>query len=115
MYCNAVLARSQDRVHAVDACDCRAAAARFALIAGRRGVVEIEASRSLQKIAAGRGHIAQLRRGAGQDRASEQRITCRDERMIGEIAIRNERADAQAAACRFLDLYQRQMRDVDNA
>ena len=37
-------------------------------------VVEIEATRPLQEIASGRGHVAKLRRCAGKNRAREQRI-----------------------------------------
>ena len=97
---DAMLARAEDRVHAVDAGDGRAAAARLALVAWRSRVVEIEAARSLQKIAAGRGHIAQLLRGSGEDRAGKQRIARLDVRVVGEIAIGNQRADAQPAfAC----------------
>ena len=93
----------EDRVHAVDALDRRAAAAGLALVAGRRGVVEIVAARPLQQVAAGRCHVAQLLRGARQDRAGEQRIALLDQRMVGEIGIRHERADAQAAVRRLLD------------
>ena len=71
---NAGFARAEDRVHAVEAGDGGAAAAGLALIAGRRDVVKIIAARALQKIAAGRRHVAQLRRGAGQDRARQHRI-----------------------------------------
>src|SRR5216683_557482 len=108
-----MLARPQDRVHAVDPLDRRAAAARFALVARRGRIVEIEAARSLQEIAPGGGHVAQLLRGAGENRAAEQWIACLDARVIGEIAIGNQRADPQAAVLRLLDLVERQMRDVD--
>src|SRR6266478_1191049 len=36
----------------------------IALVAGRRRIIEVVATRSLQQIAAGRCHIAQLRRSA---------------------------------------------------
>src|SRR6266849_5908982 len=74
---DAMLARPQDRVHAVDAVDRRTTAPRLALVAGRRRIVEIQAAGSLQEIARGRGHVAQLRRGAREDRAAEQRIARR--------------------------------------
>jgi hypothetical protein len=63
------------------------------LIAGRGDIVEIQAARSLQQVAAGRGHVAQLLRGAGENGTPEQRITCLNLRVIGEIGIGNERAD----------------------
>src|SRR5215510_3337933 len=110
---DATLARAQDRVAAVDALDRRAAAAGLAFVAWRGRVVEIEATRPLQKVAPGRGHVAQLRRGAGEDRAAQHGIARLDLRVIGEIAVGNQRADPQAAIGRRLDLAQRQMRDVD--
>ena len=110
---DAGLARAEDRVHAVEAVDRRAAAARLAFVAGRRGVVEVIAARPLQEVAAGRRHVAQLLRSAREDRAREQRIALLDQRMIGEVGIRHERADAHAAVRGLLDLVQRQPRDVD--
>ena len=92
---DAGIARAEDRVHAVDAVDRRAAAAGLALVARRRGVIKIVAARPLQEIAAGRRHVAQLLRGAGEDRACQQRIALLDQRVIGEIGIRHQRADAQ--------------------
>ena len=58
---NAGIACAQDRVHAVEAADRRAAAARLALVAGCGDVVEVGAPRALQEIAADRRHVAQLR------------------------------------------------------
>ena len=110
---DASLARPEDCVHSVEAIYGRAAAARLALVTGRRGVVEIVAARPLQEITAGRSHIPQLLRGAGEDGAAEHWIALLDERMIGEIGIRHERADAHTAVRGFLDLVQRQPRDVD--
>src|ERR1700747_1319854 len=101
---DAVLARPQDRVHAVDPFDRGAAAARFALIARRGRIVEIEAARSLQEIAPGGGHVAQLLRGARENRAAEQWIAGLDARVIGEIAIRNKRAEPKPAVLRLSDL-----------
>src|SRR5258707_15774282 len=74
--------RSEDRVDPVDAVDGGAAAAGFALVAGRRAVIKIEAARPLQQVAAGRGHIAQLLRGAGQDRTRQYWIAPFDQRVI---------------------------------
>ena len=110
---DAVLARPQDRVHPVDPADRGTTAFRLALIARCACIVEIEAARSLQEIAARGRHIAQLLRGPGQNRAPEQRVAGLDPRVIGEIGIGNQRADAQAAVRRLLDLAQGQSRDVD--
>ena len=112
---DAVLARPQDRVHAVDPLDRRAAAARFALVARRGRIVKIEAARPLEEIASGGRHVAQLLRGARENRAAEQWIAGLDARVVGEIAIGNQRADPQPAVLRLLDVVERQMRDVDES
>ena len=70
---DAVLAPAEHRVQAVLAAARVAAGAGLALVAGAGGVVEIGAARALQQVAAdGRG-IAQLRRGAGQQRFGDRR------------------------------------------
>ena len=97
-------AGAQDRVPAVDAADRRTAGAGLALVARRGRIVEIKAARALQEIATGRGHVAQLLRGAGEDGAREQWIACLDLRVIGEIAIGDQRADPQTAVFRLFDL-----------
>ena len=43
----------------------------------------------------------------------KQRIALLDQRVVGEVGIRHQRADAKAAAGGFLDALQRQLRDVD--
>jgi hypothetical protein len=102
--CDAMLAGAKDCMHAIEPINRRAAAARIALVAGRRRVVKVEAPSALQEIVAGRRHVTQLRRGSGQDRAGEH-----------EIAIRNERADPQPAIGRVLDAVELQPRDIDQA
>jgi hypothetical protein len=108
-----MLAGAEDCEHAVDAADRRAAAARLALVAWRARVVEIEAARSLQQVAAGRDHVAQLLRSSGEDCAGEQRIAGLDLRVPGEIAVRHQGADAQAAVFGLFDPIEREMGDVD--
>src|SRR6202045_5537101 len=71
---DAVLACTQDRVHPVDAVDRRAAAAWLAFVARGRRVIEIKTARALQQVASRGGHIAQLRRSAGEDCACQQGI-----------------------------------------
>src|ERR1700758_1915563 len=100
---NAMLAGAEDRVHAVDAADGGAAATGLALIARRARIVKIEAARPLQQVATGRRHIAQLLRGTSEYRAPNQRIARLDLRVPGEIAVRNQRTDAQAAVLDLLD------------
>jgi hypothetical protein len=99
-------------MHPVEAGNCGAAAARLALIAGCCGVVKVVTAGALQKIAAGRGHVAQLRRRARQDRAREYRITSRDQRVIGEVGIWHEGSDPHSARC-FLNDLERQARNID--
>src|SRR5438876_1605090 len=111
---NAVLACAEDRVHAVDATDRSATAPGRTFVAGRARIVEIEAARSLQQVAAGRCHVAQLRRGAGEDGARKQRIACLDLRVPGEVAVGHQRADAQAPTFNLLDLVERQVGYVDH-
>ena len=72
-----------------------------ALVAGRHRVVEVKAPRALHEIAAGRCHVAQLLRRAGQDRAREQRIALFDQRVVGEVGVRHQRPDEKAAVRRF--------------
>lgn len=68
MYRHAVFAGAEDRMVAVQPAARGASAARLALVAWRAGVVEILAAGTLQQVAACAGHVAQLRRGAGEDR-----------------------------------------------
>ena len=110
---DAGFARTEDRVHAIVAVNGGAAAAGLSFVAGRRSVVEVMAARTLEEISACRGHVAQLLRGAGHDRAGENRITLLDERVISEIGVAHERADTQAAAGHAFDLLERQPSDVD--
>ncbi len=111
---DAVLAGAEDGVDAVHPADGRAAAAGFAFVAGRAGVVKVIAPGPLQQVAAGGRCVAQLRRGAGQDRAGQQRIPRRDPIVVGNGAVGHQSADAQAAGLRRLDGVQAgQAGDVD--
>src|SRR6266436_3370734 len=90
--------------------------ARFALVAGAGGIVEIPTSRPLQQITAdGRG-IAKLCRCAGQKRLGHGRIGLGKIGIVREIGIANQRADADAAIGQTFDAIEPgQMRDVDEA
>jgi len=59
---DAVLAASKHGVDAVIAVERTAAAAGLALVAGQGGIPKVVAPGALQKIAARRGHVPQLRR-----------------------------------------------------
>ena len=111
---DAGLAPAEHGVQSVLAVAGIATRARLAFVAGAGGVVEIAASRPLQQIAAdGRG-IAQLRRGAGQQRLGDRGIGPREIRIVREIGIAHQRADADAAIGQTFDAVEpRQARDVD--
>ena len=102
-------------VDAIEAVERAATAARIAFVALRkRRIVKIIATRALQKIAADRRHVAQLRTRAGKERFAQNRVTQFDQRMFRHIGIARERADANAfAAGQFFDLRERQPIDVD--
>lgn len=113
MYRHAVFAGAENRMVAVQPAACGAAAARLALVAWRGGVVEILAAGTLQQVAAGAGHVAQLRRGAGEDRLDEQGIIRLDGGMPGQFGVADQGPDQQAAGGRPADVAQRQAGDVD--
>ena len=91
-----------------------AARARLAPVAGARHVVEIAAARPLHQVAAdGRG-VADLRRGAGEQRFGDGRIGAGEIRVVGEVGVPDQRADAHAAVGQALHAVEaRQPRDVD--
>src|SRR5215211_4165532 len=94
---DAVLARAEDRQNAVLAINRRAAGPGLAFVARRAGVVEVVAACALEEVAAGGGGVAQLRRGTGQDCASEERVTLHDPFVVSGRSVWHERADLQAA------------------
>ena len=76
-------------------------AARFAFVAWRCGIAEVDAARSLQQVAAGRRHVPQLCRCARKQRLGEHGVVRLDQRMIREIGIAHRRAyrDATIVEC----------------
>jgi hypothetical protein len=86
----------------------------LAFVAGAGGVVEISAAGPLQQIAAdGRG-IAQLSRRSGQQRLGDRGIGLGEIRIVREIGVANQRADADAAIGQRFDAVEAgQARDVD--
>ena len=91
----------------------RAAAAGLALVARHRGVVEVIATGALQQVAAGTGHVAQLRRRPGEDGLGQQRVTLLDQRVPGQVGVTHQRTDTQAPLGGLLNVMQRQAGDVD--
>ncbi|MNO72895.1 hypothetical protein D3C76_638510 [compost metagenome] len=57
---DAGIAGAENGMDTVQACTRWASAARFALVAGCAGVVEVIATGTLQQVAAGAGHVPQL-------------------------------------------------------
>jgi len=111
---DARLAGAEDGQRAVVAFDGRATRARLALVAGHGVVAEVHAAGALQEVAAGGGHVAQLRRGAGEQRLRQHPVAARDGRMVGEVGVANQRADLQAAVGELLHLVERKPVDVDD-
>ena len=89
-----MLACTKNCVHAVEPVDGRTAASGFAFVAGCGRVIEIKTTAALQKISRRACHVAQLRRGAGEDGVAQQRVAPLNLRVIGKIAVRDERPDA---------------------
>ena len=109
-----VLALAEDGMDAVESLDGATPTAGFALVALRKSrVVEIIAARALEQVAADGRHVAQLRTGPGEKRLTQNRVSRHDERVLSEIGIAHERADAHAALGQFLDFRERQLVDVD--
>src|SRR5262249_4115814 len=86
-------------VAAVVAVQRRAAGARVALVAGRRAVAKVRATRPLEEGPADGGHGAQLPRGAGQERLGEERISARYRAAVGASHVPQRRAGALGAIC----------------
>lgn len=93
----------------------RTAGARVAFVARGGMVVEIHAARALQQVAAIAGHVANLRRSAGQNRRAQQGVTRFDLRVICGVGIARQRTQAQTAIGLGADAVQRQPIDVDQA
>ena len=104
--------RPADRLYAADAPRSRCRAAR--LLHGLVGVVEIGAARALKQIAGRRRLVAQLAGRAGeQSRASSTRIVAPHALVGRKIGVAHQRADAQPAVRRGLDLVEAKAVDVD--
>src|SRR5258705_459486 len=87
---------AQDGQLAVVALARGAAAARRALVARLRDVLEVDAARALQQVAARRGEVAQLARGPIEYRLGEHWIALANHAIGRQITIAHQRADAHA-------------------
>ena len=110
---DAVVARSQDGVQPGQATDGRTTAARLTLVARHARIVEVIATRALQQVASVGRHVADLRRGTGQNGGAEQRVARLHQWVIGGIGISRQCAKHQATVFSFLDEIERQCVDVD--
>lgn len=82
---NTLWAGAEDRVRAVEALGRGAARAGDTPVARRRHVTEVQTPRALQKIAADRCHVAQLRGGTELEGLADHRDLLADNGMRGEI------------------------------
>src|SRR5258708_25878254 len=75
-----------------------AAAARYPLVAGLGDVLEVDATCALQQVPAGRGEVAQLARGAREQRLREPRIARANGAVGSALAVAHQAAAAPAPA-----------------
>ena len=84
----------EDRVHAILPLERGAAAAGDPLVARPGDVAKIGAARALHEVAADGRHVAQLRRRPRQQRLRQHRQARTDSRVVGDVAVSRQRADA---------------------
>lgn len=103
-------------MQAVEALTGIATTARRAAVAGGGGVVEILAAGALHQIAGNGGGIAQLRRSTREQCLRHGRKAAGERRIVGEVAVADERADANAAVSQPLDAVETvEAGDIDDA
>ena len=108
-----MVADPEHRVLAVDAVQCGAAGARFALVARAPGrIAEIIAPGPLQYIAAERRHIAELRAGREIEGLRDDRVIPPYLRMLGRGSHRHESADVERVGT-ALDAGARRVEGID--
>lgn len=84
------------------------------LVAGLGDVLEVGAARALEQVAADGGEVAQLARGAREQRLGEHRVALTHAPVGRELGVSRGRTDPQAAVGALLDRLV-QPRDVDQA
>src|SRR5579864_8308519 len=89
------------------------ATARHALIARLRDILEVDAARTLQQVSAGRRQVAQLARGAREQRLREHRVARAYRAISSEFAIAHHRPDTYSSVRKQLDAVVGKARDVD--
>ncbi len=108
-----MFAGAKHSMNAVEAVDGRATGSRVALVAGVRRVAEVIATRALQQVAAGRGHITKLRRGTGQQRLGKHGVLLLNGGVVSQIAVADHGPDPEPACRHFFDFVERERVDVD--
>ena len=113
---DALLARAENRVHAVRPLACGASRTRVALVARReRAIGEVATTRALQQIAANARHIAKLWRCTREQRLRQQRIAFADDAVVGELAVAHQCTHPHASVGELGDPIQRQAVDVNHS
>ena len=110
---DAVLTGAQDGERTILAFYGRTAGAGGALVAGHGLVAEIHAAGALQQIAAGGGHVAQLRGGALEQGLGKHGVIALDGRVMSQVGVAYQRADFQAAVGKLFYLVKRKAIDVN--
>ena len=98
---------------AAEAADCGASAAGPAFVARLVSIVEIGAAGALQQITRRRRLVAQLARGAREQRPREQPVIAPDPWIGGKVGVAHQSANAQTPFGRRLDLVERQAVHID--
>src|SRR5439155_12633716 len=107
------IALAEDGMNAVLPVDGRAAVAGPAFVARKCCVIEIVAARPLKQVSARCRHVAKLGARALKQRFCENGIRSDHASVGGEVAVFDQRSDAQAPARQGLDSRQRKLSYVD--
>src|SRR6202158_2084245 len=109
----AALRRTENGVHPAETVNRVAAAVRKALVAPRRGVVEVVAARALHEVAADGRHVPDLARGSAEDGLGQHRVTLAYQWMSGNRGISDASAEAKPTVVALRNLRERHSSHVD--
>ncbi len=103
---DAIFGPTENRMLLVEAMQCSAARARSPLVAGGRLVgAEIRTADTLQRIAADRRQVTDLRRSGFEDRLRKDWVGGTDERVLSCVVQLRQRADADAPTLQGFDTF----------
>jgi hypothetical protein len=111
---NAVVARPEHGIAAVESLHRGAAGAGLALVAGGCLVVEIQTAGALHQVSPDRRHVPKLPGGAMQDRLGQNRISSANQRVRGQATVAHQCPDPKPPVGKLLDSVQGQPADVDH-